>query len=482
MARAALLNLKGTQFDQSPTMTEINLPGLPSATSGNLGLSFNQLGLGQLGSPVSSLQNASPLVNQSPFVRQGTELGAIGANVSSLDALNARAANASTQALRLPQQLPDPGSGLLDEQSDLQLALLGMGMQGLRARAQNGYTPVEQLILQAHARQQRGGAVTVASDPVQGQLQRGQLGTSSAHANAQRAETNRRLLDFIPPMSEDDFHATAGLVQDPRSLGLPTGFAVGAEQLALDLDRQMALSSQPTRQRNHTLATQARSDIDNQAVHMRSSTLPSQYLGVRSHTTTTNVPLYDSDISLNTNTSNRNPLRANTNIIQNTHSKHSPYIPTAPSTAARNIAHSLPDTQTLFSSKNNINLSSAASRLSMNPSTIKSTNLSIGMKNGEAKSSAMSAGHGVGVVQTQNADLEDEASPVVSPALTYSTRTPASLSPATPYSGFFADGGDTFKGPNVTVAANGICVGDVHLEANPGEKQRVVGGTPMESQ
>ena len=141
MACAALLNLKGTQFAQSPTMTEINLPGLPSATSGNLGLLFNQLDLGQLGSPVSSLQNASPVVNQSPFVRQGTELGAIRASVSSLDALNARAANASTQALRLPQQLPDPGSGLLDEQSDLQLALLRMGMQGLRARAQNGYTP-----------------------------------------------------------------------------------------------------------------------------------------------------------------------------------------------------------------------------------------------------------------------------------------------------------------------------------------------------
>ena len=40
----------------------------------------------------------------------------------------------------------------------------------------------------------------------------------------------------------------------------------------------------------------------------------------------------------------------------------------------------------------------------------------------------------------------------------------------------------THKLLNVTVAANGICVGDVHLEANTGEKQRVVGGTPMESQ
>ncbi|RPD65681.1 hypothetical protein L226DRAFT_520014 [Lentinus tigrinus ALCF2SS1-7] len=485
MARAALLNLKGTQYQgvgHSPTLTDISLQGLPGATSGNLGLAFNQLGLGQLGSPVSPLQAASPLAIQNPFVRQGAEFG-----VPGLDALNARAANAPAQTLRLPQQLQDTGSGLLDDQSDLQMALLGMGVQGLRARTNNGYTPVEQLILQAHTRQQRSGAVNVGSDSVQGQLQNAQLGTSGAHINAQRAETNRRLLDFLPPMSEDDFHANAGLVQDLRSLGhtlMPTGFAASEEQLALDLDRQLALCGQPTRQRNHTLATQARSDVDKQAVHIRSSTLPSpQYTSVRSHTTTPNVPLYDSDLSLNANTSNRNTLRANTNNIHTTtHSKHAPYVPTGPS-ATRNIAHSLPDTQTLFSSKNNINISSATSRLNMNTSTMSSINPSMNVKNGASKTPAMSASHVVGVAQPQNGDDEDEHSPVVSPALTYSTRTPASLSPATPYSGFFADGGETFKSPNVAVAGNDICVGDVRLEANAGElKQRATGGTAVESQ
>ncbi|RDX54695.1 hypothetical protein OH76DRAFT_989149 [Lentinus brumalis] len=475
MARAALLNMKGSHYqatDQSPTLTDIGLQSLPSTANGNLGLAFNQLGFGNIGSEVTPLHATSPLPNQGPFGRHGTELGA-GVSVPGYDALQARAANAPVQSLRLPQQLSDTGLGSADDQSDLQLALLGMGIQGLRARASNGYTPVEQLILHAHARQQRSGAVT---DSFPGRLQQSQLGTSGALIDDQRAETNRRLLDFLPPMSEDDFHATAGLVQDPRSLVRGFGFAAGEEQLALDLERQLALSGQQTRQRNHTLATQARSEVDNQAVHIRSSTLPSQYLGARSHTTTANVPLYDSNISLHANNSNRNTQRANMNSTQTTHSKHAPYVATGPS---RSVGHSLPDTQTLFSSKHNINVSSGVSRLNMNPSTM---NSSVPMKNGMSKSPAMSAGHSAGVAQTQHGDDEDEESPVVSPALTYSSRTPASLSPATPYSGFFADGGEAFKGPNVTVVGSGMCVGDVRLETHVVEKQKVTSGAPLESQ
>ena len=63
MARAALLNLKGTQYQGaglSPTLSDINLGALPNATTSNLGLAFNQFGLGQLGQ-VSPISATSPL-------------------------------------------------------------------------------------------------------------------------------------------------------------------------------------------------------------------------------------------------------------------------------------------------------------------------------------------------------------------------------------------------------------------------------------
>ena len=52
MARAALLNLKGTQYQGagiSPTLSDITLGSLQTAASPNLELAFNQLGLGQSG-------------------------------------------------------------------------------------------------------------------------------------------------------------------------------------------------------------------------------------------------------------------------------------------------------------------------------------------------------------------------------------------------------------------------------------------------
>ncbi len=487
MARAALLNLKGTQChagDRSPSLND----GLNALPNQNLGLALDQLAFGQLNGQISPITAVPSLPVQDPLLRAAItaqELTSLGVNVSTYDSLNSRAPQVSAHGLRIPttQQFAGNTSGLLDN-SSAELQLL-MSMQGLHTIAQNGYTPVEQLILQAHARQQRAVGIPALNGDGQSHLQSlPSNATVGIGANSAGRETTRRLLDFSPQMSEDDFHATAGLQRalpgGENESVLTTGEHFAS--LAHDLERQMALSAQQTRQRNHTLAAQARPDVDTQGLHVRATTLPSQYLDIRSHSTTTSIPIYDSNISLSS-TSNRNSLRNGTNLHV-TSSKHRPLAPVSNITTPRNIstsnanASTLPDTQTLFSSKNNINVSSTVSRIGMksattaNPTAVSSAAATRLHKTPSGATATGLFGRGVAIRppgNPQDADDEDDRSPIVSPALTYSARTPASLSPATPYTGFFCDGGDAFHGTGVGV----VGVGELGLlETNVGEKQK----------
>ncbi len=508
MARAALLNLKGTQYqgsEVSPTLSDINLGALPNAATPNLGLSFNQLGIGQV-SPISAI---SPLPTQDPFVHGGIcrpELNALGVNVSSLDALNARTPRVPTQSLRLPQQgLSGDSAGVLDEHAELQLAL--MSMQGLRGRSQGGYTPVEQLILQAHVHQQQAHVMHTQHGNVQTRTTRPRPGLSAPSREGANngQEASRRLFDFLPQISENDFHATATLLQHQRARSQailpelePDSFSHVRSDLpgtarALDLERQVSLSGQHTRQRNHTLAAQVRPDLDSQGVHTRSSTLPSQYLNVRNtaHPSNVTVPLYDSSISLAGSVSNSNSLRTNglvrTNDIHPSNAKHAAYSPQNSRSTTRITTipgtNVLTDTQILFTSKNNVNIPSAASRKTMNndsdPQASITPSASIARPNNGAppvmSSVVRPGGIPIPAMSTSHdADDEDEGSPVVSPALTYSTRTPASLSPATPYSGFFSETGEAFKNAGIHVGGPTGAIGD--MQGEYGEvKQKVVG-------
>ncbi|KAI1798054.1 hypothetical protein LXA43DRAFT_6127 [Ganoderma leucocontextum] len=510
MARAALLNLKGTQYqgsEVSPTLSDINLGTLPNASTPNLGLAFNQLGIGQV-SPISAI---SPLPNQDPFVHGSIgrqEINALGVNVSSLDGLNARTPRVPAQGLRLPQQsLSGDSAGVLDEQTELQLAL--MNMQGLRGRVQNGYTPVEQLILQAHVRQQQAHAMATQHGSAQGRTTHARPGLSTPSRGGGSAnngqEASRRLLDFLPQMSENDFHAAAALLQNQQALSQanspdlePGPFSrvmgdLAETARALDLERQISLSGQHTRQRNHTLAAQVRPDLDSQGVHTRSSTLPSQYLNVHNtaHPSNINVPLYDSSISLAGSVTNSNALRTNglvcTNDIHLSNAKHAAYAPQNSLTTTRSTSSSsanvLADTQMLFTSKNNVNVPSAASRKSMNNNADPQAPLPLSasvarLSNGVAPAiSSVGRPGGVPTPATStshDADDEDDESPVVSPALTYSTRTPASLSPATPYSGFFSENGEAFKNTGIHIGGPMGPIGDI--QGDLGEVKQKVSG------
>ncbi|KAI0635328.1 hypothetical protein C8Q77DRAFT_1156630 [Trametes polyzona] len=489
MARAALLNLKGTQYQRDPRSPSLASPDLSLLqTSPNLGLALNNLGLAQLGGALSPPSGPSPLQPQGPF--SGAvgrhKLSQLSPSTTTLDSLNAQASHAPASDLRLPQQMPPSNAnGILGDPSQLQLAL--MSMQGLRANsAQHGYTPVEQLILQAHARQR---ANTVATGVGNGSSHlQDSAGARLSGANAGR-DVNRRLLDCLPQMSEDDFHAAANLLQDRVAQAFSPevdGGAFGLHREALsasldrDLDRQLQLGEQKTRQRNHTLATQVRGDGSVQGLHARSSTLPSQYLGARNSVTQTfphsGNTVYDTSLNIGNGISihTQQPRTSNTHIPRTTNTGYK-HVSSSTNSNAQQLTgtHNLStnpqtNTHTLFTSKSNINLPSSGARAVRNPTSavqgnaappsVSTTGVCRARKNGtNVGVGTVSSGGNLSQVQegpadTQDADADDESS-VVSPALTYSTRTPATLSPATPYSGFFGDGGDGFKGSAVRVGA-----------------------------
>ncbi|KAI0777265.1 hypothetical protein BD413DRAFT_466980 [Trametes elegans] len=476
MARAALLNMKGTQYQpdsRSPVLGD--MASVSNPASPNLGLALNNLGLGQGG-------QASPFSGSSPFQVQGAfPAGLHGANLlvpntTEFDMLNAQASHTPASDLRLPQQILTGGTNGLDEQAQLRLALLGM--QGLRNSAQNGFTPVERLILQAHNRQQ---ANAFGTKPDSSQDPRGVLGPRLSGLSSTTQEVSRRLCDLLPQMSEDDFHAAAGLLQDTRNASSSFQHAGTSAQptidaqaalLALGMERGLALSDTQARQRNHTLATQGRGDAAVQSAHARSSTLPSQYFatGTQDHAQhDVNLPLYDSGASLASHASpSIGTLRSNI-MTNDPHIAISHKHNTVPSNSTINTqrntnihnhnAVTQTNTHTLFTSKSNINLPSSRSRPSVSnvvatpkssPRTVASASVTghtTRARSGSVTAELKARSTGIDRNHGQDADADDEGSPVVSPALTYSARTPASLSPATPYSGFFGEGGDAFRGP-----------------------------------
>ncbi|KAL1941721.1 hypothetical protein VTO73DRAFT_6721 [Trametes versicolor] len=479
MARAALLNLKGTQCqsdDLSPTLGNMDLVDLQ--TSPNLGLALNNLGLGHLGGSLSPSAGLSPLQTQGPFAggvgRQ--RFSSFSSSTSDLDAFNTPASHVPTHDLRIPQQaLPGNASGLLDEQSQLQLAL--MSMQGLRTGGtQHGYTPVEQLILQAHARQ-RGDAIGGSADTGPGHLHDARSSVGLRLASARDA--NRRLLGSLPQMSEDDFHAAANRLQSQqnvaqrfsrdangRTFAHPGADAQSASLLS-DLERRLSVSDQQTRQRNHTLASQVCGNGDTQGLHTRSSTLPSQYLGLRNPTQAlppTHNTLYDSGTSANVSFQTQQ-TRSGAHAPRTASHKHvpqSPSISNAPRHTSISNLSTNPQTNThaLFTSKSNINLPSIGHRAAQHVNTgahvtspSAASVAAFSTQANRTKNGSLSGASAIGHLTdaregaiAQDADADDGESPIVSPALTYSARTPVTLSPATPYSGFFSDGGDAFKG------------------------------------
>ncbi|KAJ8488826.1 hypothetical protein ONZ51_g3295 [Trametes cubensis] len=478
MAHAALLNLKGTAQYQSDTQSPtLDTPDLAGLQSPNLGLALNNLSLGHLGGPVAV---TSPLQIQDTF-HSGTALRQQGLpqianNASSVDMLNAQTAHVPGLDLRLPQGvLQSNVNGALDEQAQLRLAL--MGMQGLRRGTQQGYTPVERLILQAHTRQQ-ANALGTGHVNGHGHSQSGRMVAPRLNSVTSVPQgLSHHLLEHLPPMSEDDFHASAGLRHDISPVFArdvePSAFGRGRRDVqAASLNLVTDSQSRP---RNHTLVAQLRGEGRDQGVHTRSSTHPVQHLNHTQTSQTLGMPLYDSKTSLGPGTLLEQQLRSNVNVnnslLPTAECKRAPQSTTTPNVSRHLSAQSLghttqTNTHILFTSKSNINLPRTSSRtkgknIPSNADPVSTSSTSAFTPTVQAPDPAprltgRAAANAQEGLLSPDTDADDEGSPVVSPALTYSTRTPATLSPATPYSGFFSDGGDAFKGAALRTGVDGL--------------------------
>lgn len=459
MAQAALLNLKGTQM---------NNPAESRLTSPNFGIASLPpvIGASPIVDPAfvatsdgyRSLPPPIGLHHQSsvePPTLRGTNGLSYDGSALGIASLDARAGS-----------IVPPGYGASDLDL-LQMSMAGMDM-GVRplvaTRAQNGFTPMERLILQAHEQRQQQEAMAVATGGAfvqtrggngvgQGRAgkglrtsefnpsamefnpsmtglgrQNGSVATSPALSDG--GDERRRLVDFLPAMSEQDFHARA----QQKAMQKP-------ESKTLRLDQESRV--QFTRQRNQTHAeAKAQAEAEARATHARSTTVPSHYL----NTDISRSLPSDSHSGTNMNTStldgNAQARRNITNARDLSSLTHSRTMNT--SNSVRNVGQRLgggfrntniPTSTTNVHPKHNVDGASQQQNAHTRIDTGRSTTRS-----------RPSTSHG---------DSEDDGSGLDSPALSYSARTPASLSPATPFSAF----GETFDGPSIASGDVGLGVG-----------------------
>lgn len=210
MAQAALLNLQGTQLAPDSQMSRIPSP--------NFGLSLPM----QANLALPSVPYLQPAVSSSIGLhnQQPLEYSALhNLHAHRNDGFNSQAADYVSAGLRVPSHMLDANEGLSHEMLQMHMAMGGVGAGA--TRAQDGFTTMERLLLQAHEQQQRDSA---RSNQAQQQALTSDFNVSAAdfHPNDARLgglqmpsttaprEGGRRMVNVLPTMSEEDFHATGG--------------------------------------------------------------------------------------------------------------------------------------------------------------------------------------------------------------------------------------------------------------------------------
>lgn len=272
-----------------------------------------------------------------------------------------------------------------------------------------------------------------------------------------------------------------------------SGFAVAsssqqdqhASRLSMDLDSRLTF----TRQRNQTHAearAQAQADAQAQALHTRSTTVPSHYF--TSDRSNTQTLLNTRSINGGTHTMNNgsadkhslsslDPTVKDRTQVRTTRLNNNP--PHGPNGAEARNRNTLTGT-TLRN--NNIHLVRDNSAPGLAPTKTRTnsasgnqlqTRIDTALQNQNRKAHTLAR-----TALSHDVDDEDDGSGLDSPALSYSAsvRTPASLSPATPFSAF----GETFEGPMIANVAGqggneiGLGMGGLAVGSNVKQKMRAV--------
>ncbi|CCL99778.1 uncharacterized protein FIBRA_01800 [Fibroporia radiculosa] len=487
IAQANLLNMQGGRLSPRSPVSPLLSPdfdcahptfqGAPSllSTNGFAGVHLNKRGLPL--SPMSHNASAvsygqqsyhSPLHDLQEMSMPGEE--------QAYDTFRMNAPKFMGQDLRLSQQTHYDDMFYLQEQ--LQLAK-GMGMVGAAARAENGYTAMERLLLQGYLQRQQTQQLFEA-EVQEAQFRHSLLSQarglnhsatlpadlSSFGTGSAGREPSRRLPDVLPPMSENDFHATAASHQrSQRPMYLDTdlrhessvpGTFSGSRNILptesssrLDINQQFSLAQQ--RQRNQTHSTYARAEAEAhaQALHTRSTTFPSQYLSGR-----------DSAYDVSTDSNQQNNGRPYTGTFGDSMDTTRPIK----SAVLGNVglgsnginstnAGGRDNSSFKASSYIRSNMSGSRDRSGLTGMDMSSVFSNIHGAYEAVGSRLSNKSSGIGSAHPHHGEEEEASSPLMSPALTYSARTPASLSPATPASGF------SFEVPSIHGVTDGRVVG-----------------------
>lgn len=455
MAQAALLNMKGTQLHPGRQASRIPSPtfGYSPPMSSNLSLSpdlYNPVALPELPPPIGlhNQQGAGDL----------RTLRTVHAHQN--DGLHSQAADFVSANLRLPAHAFGAEQVLSPNLLQMQMAL---GGAAAATRAQDGFTPMERLILHAHEARQQGATRLLPSqqhglpsnlgmpepDIYSTDALLSALG--SVAATSSRNTTSRKLMGSSPSMSEADFHATSGghrqVLHSTSNGGAPTLAGTKQEQKAVPLTMDLESRLTFTRQRNQTAAearAQAQAEAQAQAIHTRSTTVPSHYItndrinsqalindrslhsSIHSTTHSGNTPSSHTDLG-NVAKDISQASALNNRLVRTSNDNYAYQLPSA--TVGDN---SIPPARDSPATK-----SPSTSASSTSPTNPLQTRIDTVL---QARKKSLSRN---GVLH--DASDEDEGSGLDSPALSYSAsiRTPASLSPSTPFSAF----GEMFEGP-----------------------------------
>ncbi|THH27682.1 hypothetical protein EUX98_g6503 [Antrodiella citrinella] len=524
VAQAALLNLKGGQLHTSPGMGNSSLPGLspsfavsPLPSVSGHSPSFHPVGLRGPGmvSPASSIPSPleyeqlfahgnvplvpgdsfrsqhhlasrkmtpSPLplqhhLDQHQRMQQFTQnsLPAIGhagtnpAYVAHDHMLNSRAAELGP-TLRIPPHLgsydetsvlADPvGSRLVEESS-------------AATRSQNGFTSLERDILQQYLQSQQLQQHILRQEQTGITRNVGPDGSLSAAGKANSVLLGRRLMNTLPSLSEEDFHAQAA---SGRSGGPPLATNSGVSVHLSPVTQTQPPSIPPsrlamddvnaklnfTRQRNQTHTSGSKllprlddgcndgPDREGSEERTRCSTMPEDYSGRRSSdafqgfSTATGAEVPKSSITNNST----NGVEHNSSTSQNDHRiKHHLDSTVRDTSPNHRAAHA--DT-TCDVMADSINLKPSNTRIDTSPAALHL----VPIISSTSASNVASTRHHASYHARGSSGSDGNVSPLDSPALSYSnsTRTPATLSPATPFSAFAE--GPPFDGGVVVTTGN----------------------------